>query len=196
MNQTKILSIVFFLVSIGLAVYLWNTIFSSINEAERIEKMEAQIIEKLKMIREAQIAYQSVNGRYTSDWDKLLSFVDTGRFYITERREIVIPLDYGADSIYIEIDTLGTKLVRDSVFKQSNYPKFDLNTLAYVPGAENKKFDMRADKIDKSGVRVDVVKVRNTVPVDPGRREDNEANTKKPLRFGSRTSVTTAGNWE
>lgn len=196
MNQTKILSIVFFVVSVLLAIYLWNSIFSSINEAERIERMEAQVINKLMMIREAQVAYQSVNGQYTSDWDKLLSFVDTGRFYITERREVVIPLDYGADSIYVEVDTLGTILVRDSVFTPAKYPNFDLASMPSIPGAEDKQFDMWADKIDKSGVRVDVVEVRNIVPINPDRKETNEANNKKPLRFGSRTSITTAGNWE
>lgn len=196
MNQTKILSIVFFVISIALAVYLWSSIFSSIDEAERIENMENKIINKLMMIREAQIAYQAVNGQYTSDWDKLTNFVDTGKFYITERREIVTSLDYGADSIYVEIDTLGTILVRDSVFTSTKYPLFDLATLSNIPGVADKQFAMWADKIDKSGVRVDVVEVRNVSPVNPARNENNESNSRKPLRFGSRTNITTAGNWE
>ena len=43
---------------------------------------------------------------------------------------------------------------------------------------------------------VNVVEVRNPKPFDPNRKETNEANINKPLRFGSRTSITTAGNWE
>lgn len=195
MEKTKIISIVFLLISIGLAIYLGKSIFTSINAAESIEKGEKAVIEKLSMIREAQIAYQSVNGNYTSDWDKLLAFVDSGNFFLVDKIEHIITLDYGADSVYIEYDTLGTVLVKDSIFKKEKYPKFNLNTLSKVPG-KDAKFEMWADEIEKSGVKVDVVEVWNPKPIDPRRKEENEARTKKPLRFGSRTNVTTAGNWE
>ena len=89
MSKTKIFSIVFGVLALFLAWYLYNSIDSSIQESERIVKMEARIIEQLKMIREAEIAYLSVNGQYTSDWDKLIAFVDTGEFYITERKEFI-----------------------------------------------------------------------------------------------------------
>lgn len=196
MEKTKIVSLVFLVVSLGLAGFLGNSIYTSITEQDRIEKMEAQVIKKLEMIREAQIAYQAVNGQYTSDWGKLKAFIDSGQFYLTSRIEHIITLDYGADSVYIEIDTLGTMLVRDSLFTKKKYPTFDLATIDIVPGSKDAKFAMWADKIDKSGVTVDVVEVWNTAPVNPARNEKNDARTKKPLRFGSRTSVTTAGNWE
>ena len=126
MNNTKILTIVFGVVSLGLAYFLYYSINSSIEATQKIERHEARIIEQLKMIREAELAYQAVNGQYTSDWNKLISFVDTGRFYITEKTETIITLDYGADSTYVEIDTIGNVLVMDSLFKKSVYPKFDL----------------------------------------------------------------------
>ena len=196
MSTTKIISIAALVVSIILAYFLHNSIFSSIDEAERIEKAETKIKDRLMMIREAQIAYQSVNGQYTSSWDRLLNFIDTGQFFITSRIEHVITLDYGADSVYIEIDTLGTLPVMDSIFSAEKYPNFDLATLPYTPVDNTTKFGMWADKIDKSGVSVDVVEVWNSVPANPARKESNEARTRKPLRFGSRTSVTTSGNWE
>ena len=43
---------------------------------------------------------------------------------------------------------------------------------------------------------VNVVEVRNPKPINQNRKESNEANIHKPLRFGSRISITTAGNWE
>ncbi|MEO9964586.1 MAG: hypothetical protein ABJF11_02285 [Reichenbachiella sp.] len=196
MEKTKIISIGFFVLSLLLAVFLGRSIYTSINEADRIERMEARIINKLIMIREAQIAYQAVNGQYTSDWDKLKNFIDSGQFFLTSRIETIIPLSYGADSVVVTIDTLGTVAVRDSLYSPAKYPDFDLATLHIVPGTKDKSFDMWADKIEKSNVRVDVVEVWNTAPVDPKRKEENEARTKKPLRFGSRTSITTAGNWE
>ncbi|RED97506.1 hypothetical protein [Marinoscillum furvescens] len=197
MSKTKIFSYIFGIIAIGLAYYLYNSISTSIQETERIAKLEARIIEQLKMIREAELAYAAVHGQYTSDWEKLTNFLDTGSFYITERTETVITLDYGADSTHVEIDTIGTVPVRDSLFTADKWPKFNLSTLPYVPGVEPPtKFDVWADKIEKSGVKVNAIEVKNPKPVNPERDEESEYNTKKPLRFGSRTSVTTAGNWE
>lgn len=197
---SKIFTVVFIISSLVLAYYLFSNIKDSIDEEERIQMLERKIVDKLVMIRDAQDAYKSVNGQYTSDWDKLLSFVDTGKFYIIDRKEVVIPLDYGADSIYVELDTIGTKSVRDSVFSAAKYPKFNLQNLPYVPvneeGWKDVKFKMWADKIDKSGVLVDVVEVWNPKPVDPTRKDNETRNSRRPLRFGSRTSVSTAGNWE
>ena len=125
MSKTKIFSIVFGLLALFLAWYLYNSINSSIVESERIAKMEARIIEQLKMIREAEIAYLSVNGQYTSDWDKLINFVDTGSFYITESKEFIKTLAYGADSIWTVTDTLGTVPVIDSLFTKDKWPRFN-----------------------------------------------------------------------
>lgn len=196
MDKTKIISIGFLILSLGLAYFLGNSIFTSITETERIAKMESKIIENLMMIRKAQIGYQAVNGQYTSDWAKLNNFIDSGQFYLTSRIETVVTLAYGADSVSVSIDTLGTVAVRDSLFSVTKYPEFDLSMLSIVPGTTDKKFGMWADKIEKNNVNVDVVEVWNTAPVDPERNEENESRSKKPLRFGSKTNITTAGNWE
>ncbi|MEM6736391.1 MAG: hypothetical protein AAGC64_10175 [Bacteroidota bacterium] len=197
MSKTKIISVVMLIVWICLAVFLVYSIQSSIDEKQRIASSEARIIEQLKMIREAEIAYMQVNGQYTSDWDKLIAFIDTGKFYLTEKTETIITLPYGRDSIVVDIDTLGTRPVMDSLFSKNKWPDFNLEMLPFVPGIEpSKKFIVWADKITKAGLLVNAIEVKNPVPVDPSRDEDSEYNTKKPLRFGSRTSVTTAGNWE
>jgi len=195
MEKTKIISVAFLVVSLGLAFLLGNSIYTSIYEADRIDREETRIKNKLIMIRVAQIGYQAVNRQYTSDWDKLRNFIDSGQFYLTSKIEHIITLDYGADSVYVEIDTLGTIPVVDSLFSAAKFPDFDLATLSMIPGTQ-KEFAMWADKITRSNVLVDVVEVWNTVPVNPKRKEDNEARSKKPLRFGSRTNITTSGNWE
>ncbi|MBU2916233.1 MULTISPECIES: hypothetical protein [Reichenbachiella] len=196
MEKTKIISVVFLVIALGIAYYLGSSIYTSITETERIENMENRVINKLSMIREAQIAYQTVNGNYTSDWGKLKSFVDSGEFYLISKIEHIITLDYGADSVYVELDTLGTVSVKDSLFSAKKYPKFNLETLSKIPGTKDAEFGMWADEIEKGGVKVDVVEVWDTAPTNPARNEKNEARTRKPLRFGSRTNITTAGNWE
>ncbi len=191
MNVTKILTVVFYLVSIGLAYFLVSGIAHDIEQEKVIKAVEAKVIDKLMKIRDAELAYLLSNGSFTSDWDKLTSFVDTGVIYLTERKETIIQLDYGADSIHVEIDTLGSVPVKDSLFSAD----FQVDRLPYVPDSD-KQFKIWADKINKSGVMVDVIEVIDPDPVDPTRLEDNEIKNRKPLRFGSRTDVTTAGNWE
>ena len=182
------------LLAAGLAFYLVNSIKFSIDEEARINEAEAKVIEKLKMIRSAQIAFQSVNGQFASEWDTLLNFIDSGNIFLIQRREETVLLDYGAEETTLYLDTLGSVTVIDSLF--SSIPNFVASNLINVPGYENVQFEIWASKIEKGGVEVDLVEVRNPKPFDPNRKESNEANINKPLRFGSRTSITTAGNWE
>ena len=194
MDKNKIYTYSTLLLAILLAGYLVNSIKTSIDEEERITTMESKIINKLKMIRSAQISYESINGEYTSDWDKLINFIDSGKIYLIQRREETIMLEYGAEETTLYLDTIGSISVIDSLF--SNSPNFSSKSLAVVPGLENVKFKMWSGRIEKGGVLVNVVEVRNPKPIDTNRKESNEANIHKPLRFGSRISITTAGNWE
>lgn len=190
MNKIKIVSIVLFIVSLGLFYVLGNNIYSTIAETKEIELEEKRVIEKLKLIRSAQIGYQRTYGQYTSDWDKLIHFVDSGLFYITERREIVKQLDYGAEEVIIEIDTIASIGVYDSLF--SKIPNFSTLRLPFKPNTDV-KFDIFADKIVKGGVEVDVFEVKDPKPINPRRRANNN---ERALRVGSRSEVTTSGNWE
>ena len=194
MDKNKIYTYSTLLLAILLAGYLVNSIKTSIDEEERITTMESKIINKLKMIRSAQISYESINGEYTSDWDKLINFIDSGKIYLIQRREETIMLEYGAEETTLYLDTIGSISVIDSLFYNS--PNFSSKSLAVVPGLENVKFKMWSGRIEKGGVLVNVVEVRNPKPIDTNRKESNEANIHKPLRFGSRISITTAGNWE
>jgi len=261
---TRIISIVFLLVAAYLGYYLVDSVKSVIDEEAYINRTESNIIEKLKLIRDTEVAYQLVHGKYTSDWDSLISFLDSGTIYITERREEIIPKEYGTEEIILHVDTVGNMPTKEFVFTElylllasdtgliqtmnfkvgdnitKNYQLYSLQTskkllkvrsqyegvvtkidvgpsttvnkgdniaemerhkypmttdisrLAYIPGTD-KKFDIFADKINRSGVWIDVFEVKDINPVNPERRKNNN---EKALRVGSRTDVTIAGNWE
>lgn len=192
MNLTKILSVVFLLVAIGTGYYLVNSVKSDIDFDTELRRTESQIVEKLKVIRDAQIAYRGGNGKYASDWDSLINFVDTGKIYIVQRREEIKLLAYGAEETTTILDTIGSVAVMDSLFSPSKVPNFNLQRLPFKPGTEV-KFEIFASKIDRSGQLVDVFEVRDPNPMNPmRRRNDNE----RALRVGSKTDVTTSGNWE
>ena len=65
------------LLAAGLAFFLVSRIKYSIDEEARINAAEDKVIEKLKMIRDAQIAFQSVNGKYANEWTHYLILLKT-----------------------------------------------------------------------------------------------------------------------
>lgn len=74
-------------------------------------------------------------------------------------------------------------------------PNIDISNLKQVPGSD-KEFEIFTDKLDRNGVPVNVIFVRDPAPINPDRKESNEAINRKPLQFGSKTDVKTSGNWE
>jgi len=268
MNLTKILTIVLFGISIFLGYYLYSGVQKTVNDRKMIETKENAVIEKLKMIREAEIVFQEVNGRYTSNWDSLLNFIKNGQVAIIERREELIQKEYGGEEVIVHIDTLGFTPARERIFKETfnvnaaddgifmgfkikegeravknqrgyslkigekiseppftedgfissmskvnvgdqvtkgqilmtiwDYkfnPEADLERISFKPGSET-KFEIFVGKVDRGGIMVDVIEVKDPSPDNPFRSEANDAKNRKPLRFGSRTDVSTSGNWE
>jgi hypothetical protein len=78
------------------------------------------IIQKLQLIRDTEVAYQMVHGKYTSNWDSLISFLDSGTIYITERKEEIIQKEYGAEEVIVHIDTVGMMDAKEYVFTELN----------------------------------------------------------------------------
>ena len=193
MSLTKILTFAFLAIAIGIAYYLFDRIKYSIEEEERIATIESQVIDKLKFIRDAEVLYKEANGQYTSDWNKLINFLDTGKLYIVQRREETILLDYGAEETTVHIDTLDFVPARDTLFHNPAYDQFEIEDIASIPHS-GQRFELFADKISRNNVEVDVFEVVDTAPVNPERR--GEESIRGPLKVGSRTEVTTGGNWE
>lgn len=194
MNLTKILSVVFFVVAMALGYLLWKGIDNVVEERKRIALLEAATIQKLEMLREAQIAYQASNGKYASTWDSLRMFIESGTIWMVQRTETTKLLDYGAEEISVAVDTLGSVAVMDSLFNEKKYPDFNIDLLPVVPGSGGKQFEFFADKVEKTGgYLVNVFEIRDPSPINPTRRVNN---MEKALRVGSRTDASTEGNWK
>ncbi|MGB5652384.1 MAG: hypothetical protein WBM56_00980 [Robiginitalea sp.] len=204
----SIFQIVLWIICIFLGYMIYKSVTGPI-EFDKIKKERyAEVIERLKDIRNAQDAYKTVNGRFANNFETLVAFVDTGKYTITQQR----------DSSYMEfdkvyqidmlkevkiIDTLGFVSVKDSLFKNSDRYKSMMN----VPyAANNEKFTMKADIIDKSGYRAPVyeVKVPKVVilsdqPKDLLSRENAQVSVEEvngpEIKVGSLTEVSTSGNW-
>jgi len=192
MNLTKILTVVLFLAAIAVGYVLYDSINATIEEAKTIERIENSVKTKLELIRSVQEAYQSTYGNYAETWEKLLSYADSGNIYIIQRTEKITMLDYGAEKSEFFYDTIGVVSVRDSLLA----PGYNVTKLPELPHAPGKYFSLYAKDSVRNGVAVDYIEVVDTYPYDRTRTDDAEIESRRPLRFGSRTDITTAGNWQ
>ncbi|WPR76514.1 hypothetical protein [Algoriphagus sp. NG3] len=193
MNLSKVLSLVFFVVAIGLGYLLWKGVDDVVEEEKRIALIEAAIIEKLQMLRDANLAFQASNGRYANDWNELKTFIQTGEIWLIQKKETTKILDYGAEETTVTYDTLGSVAVIDSLFNERKYPNFNLDALATVPGSGGKQFEFFASKVERNSYEISVFEIRDPAPVNPNRRLNNN---EKALKVGSRTDASTEGNWK
>jgi hypothetical protein len=193
MNLNKILSFVFLAIALFLGYKLYMSVDDVMEEEKRIALTEARIIEKLQMLRDAQIAYQATHGEYAGNWNDLYNFINEGEIWLVERKETTKLLEYGKEETEVTIDTLGSVGVMDSLFNERKYPDFNLEALAVVPGSNGKQFEFFSDKIERSQRQISVFEIRDPDPINPKRRLNNK---EKALRVGSRTDTSTSGNWE
>lgn len=182
-----IITVVLFFICVGLTWYLYNSISERASFLNEIEKVEEHIKQKLVAIREAQKAYYQKYGEYAESWDNLQHFVDAEKLYVTDRKEEIITLDYGADSVVVRVDTIGSSIVKDSLYTQEKYKKYKLNDLSAIPGSD-KKFRLMV-KNSRFDPKLKVIDVDPMNPERQGGRLDT-------LQFGSVTKSTLRANWE
>lgn len=195
-----------------LAIFFSYKIYDSINGPINFNKKKneryALVINKLKLIRKAQIAHKDVKGVFSNNFDSLVKFIDTGIFTLIEKRDssyMEYDRTYRIDMLreVVVIDTLGFVPVKDSLFKNSN----EYKNFADIPveGVEA-KFDINADIIDKNGYRAPVFEVKvakDVILFDQDKdliKIENETVSVDGVNgpsiiLGSLTEVSTNGNW-
>lgn len=194
MTKTKIFTYVLLIPILFLAYKIYDGIRGPIMEQRRIASIEARVIDKLKMLRNLQLGFYSVHGKYASNWDELIKFIQNDRFLNVQRTEIIDSVDArGIEYTRQQFDTLGTVPVKDSLFPASRYPDFDPNSISVIPGSGGKKFELFGGRVKRNNLEVDVFEFRDVAPVNPERRRNNN---EKALKVGSREEASTAGNWE
>ncbi len=197
-----------------IALFLGFKIYNSIYEPVRFNKIKVKryqkVVDRLKDIRNAELAHREVTGDYTSSFDSLVQFVDTAKFVITQQRDSsykYFDKAYGIekDRDTVIIDTLGFASVKDSLFK--NDERYKNMMWVPIPGRENQvKFDLEHGYLRKSNVklpvfvaRIDKAEVLYDQPKDLIEQEKNIRSTKEIngpyIQVGSLEEVDDSGNW-
>jgi type II secretory pathway pseudopilin PulG len=203
-----ILQIVLWIICVGLGYMIYRSVTGPIEFQKVKEERFSKVISTLKDIRNSQEAYRTVNGKFANDFNSLITFVDTGKYTITQQRDssyMEFDKVYGIDMLreLTIIDTLGFVSVKDSLFKGDDRYKSMMN-VPYAQGGET--FTMKADIIDKGGYKAPVfeAKVKKDVilydqPKDLLTKENAQISVEEvngsEIKVGSLTDVSTNGNW-
>ena len=203
------IQVVLWIASIFFAYKIYDSVSGPIRFNQVKNERYAKVIDRMKDIRTAQIAHKDVKGVFSNNFDSLIKFIDEGIFTLVEKRDssyLEYDRTYRIDMLkeVVVIDTLGFVPVKDSLFKNTDRYK----NIAYIPveGAKDKKFQIKADVINKNGYKVPVfeVKVAKSIILfdqdDDLLKQENETISVDGVNgseiiLGSLSNVSTNGNW-
>ncbi len=192
-----------------LAIFLGKKIYDGIMEPikfnkDKVEKY-AVVVDALKIVRDAEVKYYEVNGKYTKDKAGLIKFIDTAQLALTETKTEVVKENRGGGVIIDKevrvTDTIGYEPVL-KYFKGKDY-----KNMFKVPGVEGAEFEVEVGEVEKvQGLVVPTFRVRT--PKKAILAGMNESLVKQELEaietdqikgeyvsVGSLEEVTTGGNW-
>jgi hypothetical protein len=201
-------SVLLLLVAILLGVKIFNGIMQPILFAEEKVKRYKPVIKSLKIVRDAEIKYYEVTGKYTKDKAGLIQFIDTAQLALTETKTIVQTVNKGSKWAPIMVeeevrvtDTIGFEPVL-KYFKDREY-----KTMFKVPGVEGAEFELETAEVEKvQGLIVPTFRARTSK--EGVLKGLNKSLVKQELEamesiqikgeyvsVGSLEEVSTGGNW-
>ncbi len=198
-----LLSIVLWVVIVFFAYKIYNSIMEPIKFHKEKRERYAKVIDNLKIIRDAELAYGTVNRRFTDKYDDLITFIDTAKFAVTEVKNIVVTEQRGRITVDVEkrvVDTVGFEPVINS------FQGRDYKNMMNVPGTDA-KFELKTGTVEKvQGVQASVfeAKVDKAIVLE-GMNKDLIRQEKEALgginvpgeyiAVGSLEEVNSNGNW-
>ncbi|MCP4883067.1 MAG: hypothetical protein GY908_04700 [Flavobacteriales bacterium] len=202
-KMKPVVSVVLWVVIVYFGYQIYSSIMTPINFNKAKKERYALVIENLKTIRDAELAYASVNRKFTDKFSDLVNFIEKDSFAITEVKNIVVTEQRGRITIDVEkriVDTVGFEMVKNS------FEGRDYKGMMNVPGTDA-KFELKTATVEKvQGVMASVfeAKVDKAVVLD-GMNKDLIRQEKEALggvnvpgeyiAVGSLEDVNSNGNW-
>lgn len=199
-----IISILLIAIAIFLVYKINYEIAKPIKFNEEKKERYAKVINRLKIIRDAEVAYKKVTGNYTTDGEALINFIDTAKFALTQTRYIPKTISVGGGiTKEIEervVDTIGYEEVKNSFIGK------DYKNMMKIPGTDQ-KFNIEVGEIEKIvGLKAPVFEVKVDKSLILKGMDENLMKQEKEaiggeeirgeyIRVGSLTDVSEDGNW-
>jgi hypothetical protein len=203
-----IVSLVLVFTGTLLVFKIYDGIMKPINFNKNKRVKYVKVIQHLKIIRDAELAFYKVNGKYTDNKEGLIQFIDSAQFAITEVRDTVVKVNKGSkwQPVIVDVekrivDTIGYEPILKS-FQDKDY-----KNMFNVPGVDEKQFELAIGLVEKiAGLQVPVFEARTEkkdllkgmdISLVKQEMEAIESDQIKGeyVSVGSLNEVTTGGNW-
>jgi hypothetical protein len=202
--KAKQIALILIPLNIILAYFVYNSINSEV-EFQQVAKVRvAENVQKLKDLRQVQIAYKKVNNTYSNNFESLIDFLENDSMAIV--KAIGETPDSLTDAQALELgiisrDTayvLAKETVFDEAYLSSRNEKFplDLSALTSVPHSD-KNYSVDAGMVEKGKVVVQVFEISTTYgAVFTGLDAENKSfELGNLLKVGSMDEASLNGNW-
>ena len=202
--KAKQIALILILLNIILAYFVYNSINSEV-EFQQVAKVRvAENVQKLKDLRQVQIAYKKVNNTYSNNFESLIDFLENDSMAIVkaigetpDSLTDVQALELGIisrDTAYV----LAKETVFDEAYLSSRNEKFplDLSALTTVPHSDQ-NYSVDAGMVEKGKVVVQVFEISTTYgAVFTGLDAENKSfELGNLLKVGSMDEASLNGNW-
>jgi len=203
-----IASLLLLILTILLVSKIYNGIMEPIHFNKEKVVRYTKVVEKLKIIRKAQVRHYQVTGNYSKDKTGLIQFIDTAQLALTEVRDTVIQVNKGSkwQPLMVAVE----KRIKDTIGYEpvaKYFAGIDYKTMFQVPGIQGKEFDLEIGTVEKvQGLVVPTFEVKTDKKailegLNPSLiKLELEAVATDQIKgefisIGSLNEVTSGGNW-
>lgn len=194
-----IIQIALAIVILVLGYLIYESIMEPVRFRQEVDKRESVIIDRLRDIRQVQIAHRSRYNAFNSDLDSLVQFVKNDSLPVIRAIGTVPDTLTETEAVRLGIvqrDTIWVKAA-DSLLRRARY---SLDSLPYVPFSKGVRFEMDAGKIERGLTKLPVFEAY-ALPRDFMKGVDRwrvyyTRDLEAGLRVGSMLQASTDGNWE
>ncbi len=190
-----VINLVLAAIVVGLVWVLISSIREPIAFKRERERREQAVIDKLRMIRQAQEAFRDIKNGFAPSFDSLKKVLRTDSFRV----------------INVIGDPDDPNFTGEVTYDTFYFPAFDsiqelgikLDSIEYVPFGGGATFDIAADTLTYQSTLVNVVEVGTPRKTYMGRfadpsfaRYDQSYNPNSIIKFGDMNKPNLSGNWE
>ena len=202
--KAKQIALILIPLNIILAYFVFNSIDSEVEFQKVAKERIDENVQKLKDLRQVQIAYKKVNDTYANNFEALIDFLENGSMVIV--KAIGETPDSLTDAQALELgiisrDTayvLAKETVFDEAYLSSRNGKYPLNltALTNIPHSEG-LYSVDAGRVEKGKVMVQVFEISTTyAAVFTGLDAENKSyELNNLLKVGSMDEASLNGNW-
>lgn len=185
------------IVILVLVYFVYESIMEPVRFRQEAQAREAEIIQRLKDIREVQRSHRSRHARFTGDLDSLVTFFQVDSLALVRAIGHVPDTLTETEAVrmgIVERDTIWIA-AKDSLLRNARYP---IEELPYVPYGQGERFAMNAGFIERGLVKLPVFEasVQPIIYMGDLDRWRVYYTREEGLRVGSMQEAVLDGNWE